>query len=114
MMKALKIFYYVLRELVFDNKEEYDFNSAKFNARKFIITIMMMLSFLLNGWMLYRFSDLALQHVALANACTRTEEEKSSRLTHLIGEWPIYYLVTQLPHKKDPEHDVYSVCVRPG
>lgn len=81
LLKALKIFYYVMRELVFDNKEEYDFSSTKFNTRKFIITIMMMMSMIMNGWLLYRFSDLALKHVALISSCVREDEsEKKSPL----------------------------------
>lgn len=76
LLKALKIFYYVMRELVFDNKEEYDFSSTKFNTRKFIITIMMMMSMIMNGWLLYRFSDLALQHVALISSCVREDESE--------------------------------------
>ena len=67
--KALKIFYYMLRELVFDNKEEYDFNSAKFNSRKFIVTVMMMISFTLNAWLLYRFTVIAMNNMALVKEC---------------------------------------------
>lgn len=71
LLKALKIFYYVLRELVFDNKEEYDFKSLKFNTRKFIVTIMMMLSILLNVWLFYRFYSLATTHMELADSCVQ-------------------------------------------
>ena len=68
-MNAFKIFYYVLRELIFDNKDEYDFNSVKFNTRKFIITILMLLSIAMNAWMIYRFSSLLIIHLELVETC---------------------------------------------
>lgn len=55
MFQFAKLIFYLLRELIFDNKEEYDYKSAKFNARKFIILIIIMLSIFMNIWMLYRF-----------------------------------------------------------
>ena len=73
LFKALKILYYVLRELVFDNKEEYDFSSAKFNARKFIVTVMMLFSISLNAWLLYRFTVIAMNNMALVRECKSTE-----------------------------------------
>lgn len=69
LFKALKALYYMLRELVFDNKEEYDFSSAKFNARKFIVTLMMMFSISLNAWLLYRFTVVAMHNMALIREC---------------------------------------------
>lgn len=76
LVKSIRILYYVLRELVFDNKEEYDFSSSKFNTRKFIVTVMMMVSLTLNGWLLYLLVDVGMKHVALVNTCARQEEEK--------------------------------------
>ena len=73
LFKALKILYYMLRELVFDNKEEYDFSSAKFNARKFIVTVMMLFSISLNAWLLYRFTVIAMNNVTLVRECKSTE-----------------------------------------
>ena len=73
LFKALRILYYMLRELVFDNKEEYDFSSAKFNARKFIVTVMMLFSISLNAWLLYRFTVVAMNNMALVRECQSTE-----------------------------------------
>ena len=73
LFKALKVLYYVLRELVFDNKEEYDFSSTKFNARKFIVTVMMLFSISLNAWLLYRFTVIAMNNVTLVRECKSTE-----------------------------------------
>lgn len=64
MLNIIKLVFYLLRELIFDNKEEYDFKSSKFNARKYIVLILVTLSFILNGWLLYRF-------VAIANDMIR-------------------------------------------
>lgn len=59
MVYVIKLAFYLLRELIFDNKDEYDFKSAKFNARKFIVLILVTLSFVINGWLLYRFVHIA-------------------------------------------------------
>lgn len=73
LLKAVKVFYYMLRELVFDNKEEYDFSSTKFNARKFIVTVMMLISISLNAWLLHRFTVVATNNIALVRDCQLTE-----------------------------------------
>lgn len=73
LFKALKVLYYMVRELVFDNKEEYDFSSAKFNARKFIVTVMMLFSISLNTWLLYRFTVIAMNNVTLVRECKSTD-----------------------------------------
>lgn len=73
LFKTLKVLYYVLRELVFDNKEEYDFSSTKFNTRKFIVTMMMLFSFSLNAWLLYRFTVVAMNNMALLKECQSSE-----------------------------------------
>lgn len=55
MFQIIKLVFYVLREMIFDNKDEYDYKSSKFNARKMTFLVLMILSLVLNGWMLYRF-----------------------------------------------------------
>ena len=54
MFHIWKIILYVILELVFDSKDEYDFNSAKFNYRKFTVAIMLGLSLAANVWANYR------------------------------------------------------------
>lgn len=80
LFKALKILYYMLRELVFDNKEEYDYSSTKFNTRKFIVTVMMLLSFSLNAWLLYRFTVVAMNNMALVRECQLSEAKAKKAL----------------------------------
>lgn len=51
----LKLIYLLLRGLVYDNKDEFDFKSAKFNSRKFIVLIAIFLSVVLNIILFFRF-----------------------------------------------------------
>jgi len=48
MFKIISIIVYFIRELIFDNKEEYNIKSSKFNTRKFIIFTIIMLSMIVN------------------------------------------------------------------
>lgn len=59
MLNLIKLVFYLMRELIFDNKEEYDFKSSKFNTRKFIVLLIVTMSFIINGWLLYRFVVIA-------------------------------------------------------
>lgn len=52
---VLKLIYLLLRGLVYDNKDEFDFKSTKFNSRKFIILIVLFLSMMLNIALFFRF-----------------------------------------------------------
>lgn len=54
MSHLAKLIFYLLKELIFDNKDEYDFKSRHFNARKFIILIIISLSFVINAWLISR------------------------------------------------------------
>lgn len=59
MMHIAKLIFYLLRELIFDNKDEYNFKSSKFNTRKFIVLILVCLSLVCNVWLGYRFVTVA-------------------------------------------------------
>ena len=61
MLHIWKIILYGIRELVFDSKDEYDFNSAKFNYRKFTVAIILGLSLAANVWLIREY--LILVHV---------------------------------------------------
>lgn len=56
-----KLFFVVLKELVFDSKEEYDYKHAKFNARKVMLFILIFLSFIMNIWLFQRFVVVAVE-----------------------------------------------------
>lgn len=63
MLHILKIFWFVIRELAFDSKEEYDFKSKKFNSRKVTLAVMLILSLFLNIWTLMRFYDVSTSYI---------------------------------------------------
>lgn len=65
MLHLLKMFWFVVRELLFDSKEEYDFRSKKFNSKKVSVAITVMLSFFLNLWLLERFYDTSTSYIAI-------------------------------------------------
>ena len=48
MIKILSMLVYFLKELIFDTAEESDFISYKFNTRKFIVFLLITLSFIMN------------------------------------------------------------------
>ena len=63
MLHLLKMFWFVIRELAFDSKEEYNFKSNKFNSKKVTLAVMLMLSLFLNIWTLVRFYDVSTSYI---------------------------------------------------
>lgn len=63
MFKVFKLFFVVLREIIFDNKEEYNFKSAKFNGRKFIVLLLLSGSIFSNLWLIQRFVHVANRYI---------------------------------------------------
>ena len=59
---------YFFRELIFESKEEYDFKSRKFNSKKVLLFILVMLSFTANMFFVNR-----IYHLAIDNAKLRKE-----------------------------------------
>lgn len=53
-MKLLQWIFFALRELIFNSKEEYDYNSHQFNTRKFILMTVISMSLCLNMWQFYK------------------------------------------------------------
>lgn len=77
MVQMAKLIFYLVRELIFDNKEEYNYKSVKFNTRKFIVLILVCLSLTCNVWLGYRFMGVATSLIHL-----RQQIEKGCQ-THL-------------------------------
>lgn len=73
-LKAVKVLFYVLRELVFDNKEEYDYRSTKFNTRKFIATSVMMLSIIMNVFTFTAIYKMGLENARYRKYCSPKTE----------------------------------------
>lgn len=61
MFQFAKLMFYLFRGLIFDNKDEYDFKSVKFNSRKFIVLLLIVTSFVMNIWLLYRFVQISIE-----------------------------------------------------
>lgn len=59
MFKFISMVVYFLRELIFDKKDEFDLKSSKFNSRKFTVFLILLLSLLLNVFMMIRVYSLA-------------------------------------------------------
>ena len=77
MTHLAKLIFYLLRELIFDNKDEYNHKSVKFNTRKFLILILFTLSFLTNFWVFNRFLIVANEHIEL-------QEQVEKRCPYLL------------------------------
>lgn len=65
MLKLLSIITYFFRELVFDYKEEYDFKSSKFNARKVGVFLILLFSISLNWFLVVRLYHLSRANIEL-------------------------------------------------
>ena len=65
MVKIFSLLLYFFKEIVFDNKEEYNFKSSKFNTRKFIVLIIVMMSVLVAVTMTSRTYALAKTNLEL-------------------------------------------------
>ena len=81
MVKIFSLLLYFFKEIVFDNKEEYNFKSSKFNTRKFIVLIVVMLSVLVAITMTSRTYALAKTNLELKEdyeTCTKNKASDSS------------------------------------
>lgn len=65
MVHLLKLFWWLVKELMFDSKEEYSFKSKKFNAKRWMAAILLILSMFLNAVLTVRFYDVATSHIGL-------------------------------------------------
>ena len=72
MFHLFKLLFLLLRGLIYENQDEMDIKSRKFNARKFIALILLMLSMITNGWLIYRFFSVANEHIALKESITKS------------------------------------------
>jgi len=69
MIYFVKLVFYLLRELVFDNKDEYDIKSTKFNTRKFILLLLMVMTVLCNFWLFYRLVVVSMDYKESMTHC---------------------------------------------
>ncbi len=76
MVKIFSLLLYFFKEIVFDNKEEYNFKSSKFNTRKFIVLIIVIMSVLVAVTMTSRTYALAKTNLELKEnykSCTKNK-----------------------------------------
>jgi len=73
MIKILSMLVYFLKELIFDTAEESDFISHKFNARKFIVFLLITLSFIMNIFFMYRLYNLSLKNIECNKCCVNKQ-----------------------------------------
>lgn len=73
MTQIAKLLFYLFRELIFDNKDEFDIKSKKFNTRKFIVLILVTMSFVINLWLVHRFFIAASDISAIRKELQSTE-----------------------------------------
>ena len=104
MIQIAKLFLYLLRELIFDSKDEYDFKSKKFNARKFIVLILLSLSFVLNTWLFYRFSLLAKQYWA----CQEQVTQNTTQQEPVVPSTILYKYEFGIPYLTEKERNYTS------
>lgn len=94
MIQFAKLIFYLLRELIFDNKEEYNYKSVKFNTRKFIVLVLVCLSLTCNVWLGYRFLGVA---TALIHLRHQVEKNCQAYLEDLAKP-PLRLASTWRPH----------------
>lgn len=80
MFRMITMLAYFLRELIFDSKEEYNFRSRRFNARKVLIFILISCSFLTSILLTNRLYKLALENIELREEIRKCEEKNISPL----------------------------------
>lgn len=84
MLHLFKLFWLFIKELIFDSKEEYDFKSKKFNAKKYMTAVLMMCSIVLNIWLLQRFYAAATENIELRKEDIAQDERLSACNVSLV------------------------------
>lgn len=81
MMKLISLVFYLIKELIFASKDEWNIKSNKFNGKKVATAIVLFMSILLNIFFLNRVCDLAVSHTEIddkLSACVKNKEEGPS------------------------------------
>lgn len=75
MLKQLSLFFKFFQEIAFDSKSEGEFTSLKFNARKFIVVGITVLSLTLNFLMVDRLYDVSFKLFAAKKEMKELKKE---------------------------------------
>lgn len=71
--QLLSVFWFFIKEMLFDSKDEYDLNSKKFNARRFTIALLLLFLFVGELYSISRLYSMAKEVVELRAAIYETE-----------------------------------------
>lgn len=58
-----KLLFYLLRDLIFEDGDEYNRKSEAFNSKRVMLFILVALSLFLNAWLFYRFISVSAQYI---------------------------------------------------
>lgn len=72
--QLLSVFWFFVKEMLFDSKDEYDINSKKFNARRFTIALLLLFLFVGELYSISRMYAMAKEVVELKAAIYETEK----------------------------------------
>ena len=88
MLNVIKLFWFVIKELMFDSADEYNFRSKHFNFNKVTLAVAIGLSFGLNIWLITRLHDVTVNYVDLKQdnkVCVAKKEEATANLAQCIS-----------------------------
>lgn len=77
MLHAIKLLFIIFRNLIFENKDEYNIRSPEFKPKKMIIFILITLSFLANIIVGYRVYTLVNECIYVRKETEKVTETKS-------------------------------------
>lgn len=81
MMKLISLAFYLIKELIFASKDEWNIKSNKFNGKKVAAAIVLFMSLLMNIFFLNRLYTLAVSYTEMddkLSACVKNQEEGPS------------------------------------
>lgn len=68
MSKILNLLLYFFKEIIFEHKDEHDFQKKEFNTRKMVVCLLLIISFATNILFLERIYKLAITNIGLRGA----------------------------------------------
>ena len=71
--QLLSVFWFFVKEMLFDSKDEYDINSKKFNARRFTVALLLLFLFVAELYSVTRMFAMAKEVVELKAVIYETE-----------------------------------------
>lgn len=79
-MKIFSLLWYLIRELIFTDKNEYNPASNRFNGKKVALATLVMISLALNVMLMDRYYKAIVRNVELNNQCTMPQVENHPKV----------------------------------